>query len=245
MGRLHFYLEKKRLYIWLQPYLQQVQPWIGEKILISGLLCVGLITLSLFILGGEFWNKLHSLFLYNARVLPSAEKKKLSKDKIAVGETTLPLPRLLIGGTLFGLSLFSPVFIPLLEQFSMSDELHIVIAGLMIFGIPRLLIILAVSILGKAGFVYLKQRLSELLRATLSDKVGRKHYRLGIVLFTIPLLIGICWPYLTIVFESLSNDGITIAITADLLLVMSIFVLGGEFWEKLLSIFRHQSRVVV
>lgn len=115
----------------------------------------------------------------------------------------------------------------------------------MIFDIPQLLTVLTVSILGKTGFVYLKQRLSDLLRATLSNQVGQKLYRLGIVLFTIPLLIGIGWDYLTIVFVSLSNFGITIAITADYLLVVSIFVLGGEYWEKLLSIFRHQSRAVV
>ena len=46
-------------------------------------------------------------------------------------------------------------------------------------------------------------------------------------------------------FGPLSNFENTIAITADLLLVVLIFVLGGEHWDKLLSIFHHQIRVVV
>lgn len=141
--------------------------------------------------------------------------------------------------------MFFPIFIPLLGQLSISDELRIAIGGLMIFGIPQLLMVLTVSILGKSGFVYLKQRLSGLLRTIPSSQVSQKRYRLGTVLFAIPLLIGIGWPYLLIVFASLSNFVIPIAITADLLLVVSVFVLGGEFWEKLLSIFRHQSRVVL
>ena len=231
------------LFIWLNPYLEQAQPWLNDKRLMLGLISNAMMALSLLVLGGEFWDKLRGLFLYNVRVVQPVDQMDPGQHKTVLGELELSRSRLLMGGLLFGLSLFLPVFIPLLKYVPISDESRLVIGGLMVFGIPQLLTVLAVTILGKPGFAYLKQRLGGSLRGLLATQVSQGRYRLGVLLFATPFLVGIAWPYLSIMFDALYRYKYEIAITGDLMLVVAVFVLGGEFWEKLIGLFRHQSRV--
>lgn len=37
----------------------------------------------------------------------------------------------------------------------------------------------------------------------------------------------------------------TIAIAGDVLLVLAVFVLGGEFWDKIRALFIHRAKVII
>ena len=231
------------LFIWVHPYLEQAQPWLNEKWLMLGLITVGMMAVSLFVLGGEFWDKLRGLFLYHVRVIQPLAEVGSDENKIAKKDFSLPTSRLVMGILLFILSLVLPVLIPFLSLAPLTDESRLVIGGLMVFGIPQLLMVLAIAFLGKSGFAYLKHSMSGLLRGLFSNEVSQGRYRLGLLLFVIPILVGITWPYLIIVFDSLSAYRNVVAITGDLILAVAVFVLGGEFLDKLISLFRCQSRV--
>ena len=56
-------------------------------------------------------------------------------------------------------------------------------------------------------------------------------------------MIGFSWPYLTTVLDTLYIYKYEIAIAGDVMLILAVFILGGGFWDKLVSLFRHRSRV--
>lgn len=228
------------LFIWLHPYLEQAQPGLSELRVSLGLVSAGLVGVSLFVLGGEFWDKLRSLFFYHMKVIQPADQLSVAGHKMTEASALASTPRMLTGGILFVLSLALPVFIPLIKYIALSDEARMVIAGVMVFGIPQLLMVLAVAILGKPGFAYLKQRMGKLFKRLLAAPVSHRRYRLGVLLLVIPLLMGTVWPYLAHVVDAYKYQ---LAITGDLMLMLALIILGGEFWEKLKSLFVHQTRV--
>ena len=232
------------VFIWLQPYLEQAQPNLVTARTNLGLLSVSLLAVSLFVLGGEFWDKLRGLFLYRAVAIQPDDQVAVLRAAAAT-DAVPPISRLLLGGMFFGLSLFLPIFIPLLSYLPVNGAMRVVIAGLMVFGIPQFLMLLAVAVLGKPGFTYLKQRLGGLFRGLLADRVSQRRHRLGVVLLAAPFSVGLGWPYLTNLFGSLDRYVYHIAITGDVFLVAALLILGGGFWEKLVSLFRHRGRIEI
>jgi len=158
--------------------------------------------------------------------------------------TALPRGRLLLGGAVFVCGQLSPLFIPLVASSSLSPGLKSTLSGLLLLGIPELAIFITIAILGKAGFTYLKQRLFGLLkRAAPVDAVSPTRYRIGLVLFCLPLLMGWLAPYVSDLIPRHGDYHIALAIAGDGLLVLGLFVLGGDFWDKLRGLFVHKARI--
>jgi hypothetical protein len=231
------------LFIWLWPYVESSQLWMLENRIALSLISMALVMTSLIILGGDFWDKLRGLFIYDTRAIqPSGQTSNITPDNVVI-VPDLPISRLILGGFLFLLSLFLPVFIPFLKHIPVNDEWLSLLGGLMVFGIPQVFMFLAITVLGKPGFAYLKQCMSGWFSKLMPSRPSHNRYRLGIVLFTIPLLAGILWPYIISVFDAVANYRLVIAIGGDLMIVVALIVLGGDFWKKLTSLFNHQCRV--
>jgi hypothetical protein len=64
-------------------------------------------------------------------------------------------------------------------------------------------------------------------------------------MFVMPLLFGWLSPYLQGLFPQIDAHRNLLAITGDLLLVGSLFVLGGDFWDKVRSLFVHDAIAVL
>lgn len=97
----------------------------------------------------------------------------------------------MLGGGVFIVGQLSPLFIPLVTSSELSTGIKSALSGLLLLGAPELAIFTAIAILGKEGFGYLKGRLFALLkRAAPADTVGTVRYRIGLVLFCLPLLTG-------------------------------------------------------
>ena len=60
-----------------------------------------------------------------------------------------------------------------------------------------------------------------------------------------PLLLGWVSPYLVHHFPGFEKHALTYAVCGDVLLLVSLFVLGGDFWNKLQSLFVHDATVAI
>lgn len=110
--------------------------------------------------------------------------------------------------------------------------------------VPKILVVSIVFLLGKSGFVYLKSLIySHVGRAVAplapARQVGRTRYRIGLVLFTLALLEAWLFPYVERNFPDLIARGPAWDWFTDGLLIVSIFVLGGDFWDKLRALYVH------
>ena len=146
--------------------------------------------------------------------------------------------RLILGGTVFVGGFFSPLAIPLVTNSSLSTEWQTLLSGVLVLGIPEVFMLVAVAILGKQGFDYIKSRLWQAIRP--ADKVSAIRYRIGLVLFFSPILLGWLHPYLELWFAAFEEQQVRLAIVGDIIFAISLFVLGGDFWLKIKALFTHE-----
>jgi len=160
-------------------------------------------------------------------------------------ETGLSKGRLYAGGAIFVTGFLSPLVVPLVTNSALSVGWKTTISGLLLVGVPELAMLVAAAVMGKDGFNYLKQWLFGFLGKHFAppETVSLMRYRIGLMLFTIPLLFGWVAPYISGYFSLFEEHWLKFAIIGDLLLFCSLFVLGGEFWDKLRALFIHKAKI--
>lgn len=154
--------------------------------------------------------------------------------------------RFRLGTALFLLSMFGPfLFIPLVAMMGFPTELTTAISGGILVG-GEVVLVLATAVMGKAGFAYIKGRVFSLLKQYGPPmEVSRLRYLIGLVLFVVPILSGWLAPYASHLIPGYAGNEFTFAVVGDLILVVSLFVLGGEFWEKIRALFIHGARAII
>ncbi|MHA6493558.1 transporter suffix domain-containing protein [Pseudomonas borbori] len=115
-----------------------------------------------------------------------------------------------------------------------------------LFIVNKVLLLLVIAVMGKAGFQELKQHLFGYVlnlspRAELEVSVTR--HRIGLVMFCLPLLSSFLEPYIDALAPGLRPNSWALQLLGDVLLIGSFFVLGGNFWEKLRALFIRTARV--
>ena len=145
--------------------------------------------------------------------------------------------RIKTGAAVFALSILAPVAgIPLVTGFGLSGEVVASISGVLLVT-GEVLGLAAVAIMGKPGYEYVRSLLfGALRRFGPPATVSRLRYRVGLVMFCIPVLFGWIAPYLS-TLVNLQDRMVAYAIVGDVMLLASLFVLGGDFWDKLRSLF--------
>jgi hypothetical protein len=141
-----------------------------------------------------------------------------------------------------------PVFIPLVTRSSLSTAWKATLSAVFALGVPELFMLIAAGILGQSGFLYLKARIKRTTMELLAEhgppqKVGKTRYRIGLVMFSTPLLISWISPYAMGHLPGYTTRPFIYGVVGDTLLITSLFVLGGEFWDKLRSLFIHGAKV--
>lgn len=165
------------------------------------------------------------------------EEKKPPAPKI-------PRSRLVIGSIVFIAGFLSPLCIPMVTRSELSVAWKTTLSGLLMAGIPELFMVITVAILGKEGYRFLKnQVLGFLKKHGPPQQVSRLRYKVGLVMFSIPLILAWLFPYLEHHFKALESMPIYIHVMGDALLLVSLFVLGGEFWDKIRALFAYSTRV--
>ncbi len=154
-----------------------------------------------------------------------------------------PSGRLRVGAGVLIFGWLCPLFVPLVIGSNLSGEWKTTLSGLLLLGIPEVFTLAAVAILGKSGFEYLKGILYGWLRRLAPpDAVSVARYRVGLVIFLLPLIFAVLSDYAPHLIPGFAAHPIAFALTGDVMFFASFFVLGGDFWDKIRSLFVHGAR---
>ena len=153
--------------------------------------------------------------------------------------------RIKVGFGLFIVSLGWPVVLPVLPLIGLSGTQIAAFSGAMLV-VGELLLLAGVAVAGKDGFAYIKAKVFGVLKAYGPPKtVSRARYIIGLVIFFIPFLFGWGAPYFGEYIPGFTENTKAYAIGGDLMLLVGLVVLGGDFWEKLRSLFIHRAYAVI
>jgi hypothetical protein len=146
---------------------------------------------------------------------------------------------------IFAASLAWPVLLPLLPLLGASGSTVAAFTGVMVV-VAELMSLAGVALAGKDGFAFIKARILGFLKSFGPPKaVGRTRYSLGLVLLALPVLYGWASPYLAHHVPGHEQHALAFALTGDALLLVSLFALGGDFWDKLRSLFLHDATALI
>lgn len=125
-----------------------------------------------------------------------------------------------------------------------------ILIGLVSIGGPEIVALIAIAVLGKECFELLAARsLSFLKKLAPRGSVSRNRYRVGLVMFVLPIFPWYILAYapqlLPDSLPSLPYFRLCICLASDLCFWSSLFVLGGDFWDKLRSLFIYEARAVI
>jgi hypothetical protein len=153
--------------------------------------------------------------------------------------------RIKLGFALFILSIGWPVLLPVMPLVGFSGSAIAAFSGGMLV-VAEIMIFAGAAIAGKEGFKYIKERVLGYVKSYGPPKeVTRPRYIFGLTLFVVPLLFGWVSPYIAEYLPGFLERPNYYTIAADALLLISLFVLGGEFWDKLRSLFLHRAHAVI
>ena len=148
--------------------------------------------------------------------------------------------RFVVGGALFVGGFLSPLLIPLVTSSDLPGNWKAILSTGLVAGLPEVGMLLAVAVLGKQGFAELKEMfLSRFRKVTEPSAVSLTRYRIGLLMFFIPLLFGWMEPYVAHFFIPMADGSLASVVFFDLLFALSFVVLGAGFWEKIRSLFVH------
>jgi hypothetical protein len=151
-----------------------------------------------------------------------------------------PRGRLWLGAAVFVGGFFAPALIPLVTASQLPGSAKTVIAGLLAFGVPEIGMLIAIVILGKPGYEYLKSKIKRAVGdLLLPAAVGRLRHGIGVFLLAVVLLLAWAGPYLAIVSPVFQERMTMLALAGDALLVVALVLLGPPFWTRLAGLFRH------
>jgi len=159
-------------------------------------------------------------------------------ESIVIGEDAPAPPR---SRLVAGAGMFAIGWIATLAALSIvrASPLPSSIAAIVLFVGPKIGVIAAIAILGKPGFAYLKKLVFGYLKP--AAEVSPARHRVGIVMFVGAMLFSFLEPY-GLFHPGSAAPGIRYSLAVDLLLVASVFILGGNFWDKIRALFIREAK---
>jgi hypothetical protein len=150
-----------------------------------------------------------------------------------------PLPiRFIVGATVFTAGFLTPLLTPLVVASGLPAGWKTFLTGALAFGIPEVMALAAVAIMGKEGFQEFKRILWRLVkRAAPPARVSRTRYRIGLAMFALPVLFACTGLYLLQIWPQSGFQRLPWLLLGDAVFIASLFVLGGGFWQKIRALF--------
>lgn len=161
---------------------------------------------------------------------------------MTTSQETLNGWRLKAGIYVFALSIVLPVAgVPLVAVLGLSKSATATVSGGLLAA-SEIMGLAAVAVMGKKGYAVLKQRiLGWLKQYGPPNRVGALRYKIGLVMFSVPVAFGWASIYTAEWIPGFGDHPIYFAVVGDLMLLASLFVLGGDFWDKMRSLFVHDA----
>lgn len=146
-----------------------------------------------------------------------------------------------IAGWILGVCL-----IPVVNSTDLSTALKGTLNGILLLGFPKLFLLIAVAIMGKPGFAYLKSLLATHARRFAPPAtVSPLRYKIGLILLVGFIVLGSIGPYIAMDVTPFRQEHPRIvAFIGDLMIIVSLFLLGGDFWDKLRALFIREAKAV-
>jgi hypothetical protein len=116
------------------------------------------------------------------------------------------------------------------------------LVGVLVAGGPEVLCIAAIALLGKETFQYLAHHAKLAFRRAVVDRPASKtRYYVGLVIMLVSWLPAYVYAYFPAATPG-GNARIYILAALDLAFVASVFLMGGEFWEKVRRVFIYEGK---
>ena len=142
--------------------------------------------------------------------------------------------RFKVGTALFAWIILSWLLIPIEAALGMpGTTIGATTAALAVTN--KIIFLVATGVMGKAGFVALKAKLFHKLAPP--AKVSPMRYRIGLVMFCFPLLQDLLETWASHIAPQFVANRLWVDIAMDVMLIASLLVLGGNFWDKLRALF--------
>jgi hypothetical protein len=143
--------------------------------------------------------------------------------------------------------LLASLLIPLLGIWVSGLVLPVALKGLIIgvltFGGPEVLAVIAVALLGKETFdAIIGKVLPFLRRLAPHGSVSRTRYTAGLIMFLLSYIPSVIVAYAPSLLPDISPNRLYICLAGDIFFILSLFVLGGDFWDKLRALFIYDAR---
>ncbi len=114
-----------------------------------------------------------------------------------------------------------------------------------LFFAPEAGTLLGAAIMGKENYERFKNAVSRCLgRIKPAGGIGVWRHRIGLVMFLIPLIPAYIQAYQPSWLPDSSAWRWIVKIIADVIFIASLFVLGGDFWDKLHALFVREARAI-
>jgi len=181
----------------------------------------------------------HSIFK-----VPTLNEGNDMNQSDVTAEQPAPGWRLRLGVALFVLSIAVPLIgVPVVAALGVSATITASVSGVLLVG-AEVVGILAIGVMGKDGYAFIKSRVFGFLKQYgPPEDVSRIRYNFGLVMFSVPILFGWVSIYAAPMIPGFVNNPLPFAVGGDILLFTSLFVLGGDFWDKLRALFIYNSKV--
>ena len=140
----------------------------------------------------------------------------------------------------------SPLSIPMVTASDLPTQWKAIISGALAVGIPEVFTILAIAIMGKSGYNLIKERIFSFLKKHgPPDRVSPTRYRIGLVMFVLPIFFGWLGPYAANHIPGYQDHRFWVSLIGDIMFIASLFVLGGDFWDKVRGLFIHDAKIAI
>ncbi len=152
--------------------------------------------------------------------------------------------RLKLGVALLVIGLIMPFGAFLVAGTDWPAAVKTVLSGILLLGF-EILMFPAIALMGKENFDRIVTRVKGLLKMLKpAGNVSRSRYTIGLVLLVVPMLLSWIISYFPSWLPGGNAARLWINLGLDLAVAASLFVLGGDFWDKLRALFRHDAKVV-
>jgi len=151
--------------------------------------------------------------------------------------------RLKVGIGMFVVSILLPIAgVPLAAIFIASTATTATVTGGLLV-LAEIMGLVSIGVMGKSGYAFIKSRMQALLkRYGPPNTVGPIRYKIGLVLFSLPILFGWISIYAAKWIPGFESHPLIYAVGGDLMILVSLFMLGGDFWDKVRSLFIHDAK---
>ena len=142
----------------------------------------------------------------------------------------------------FGLAWVVPFGAFLVPSLGLSSGANAMLSGALLLGLPEVLILASVALLGKETFQYLKGKILAVFKCPqgwVTASRGRYYFALVVMVgTTIIQWLGI---YYSQILATDANRLFQVRLTLDIVFLASVVLAGSQFWEKFARLFVYES----